>query len=588
MKSSLSKSACRVVPVAAVLVLAIVLPIVSGAGRHPAAASARAQLHPAGGFAPGWAVDAITRARPANGGAPISHGRTVGGIGIPAQILDYTPEKNFMASYPVTDFGSGGPNSTRQGTTEWRIVLNTGNCCENHTGTTKEGRIFDIGGSYVRYSDNRGASWKSVQPLEPLVNGEGSLALAPNGDVLAMTWDAYTGDHFLAYKYVAATQEWLTWENKLHQPVYDRPWITVVPGPFTIGLETVPYLSFVQGGTGLKDPLWISPDGLSYLEGSSFFVDGQIDTPVTQWFPIQADPSFDWIQPIRSASVTPLGAGRAIASGGWLLSPDDHRWDQWRLPDPPNAVPPTNIQIDSAGRINHVRPVSGGFEYRISSDDGQTWTTSGPIPYLVGGLSDFHANYAAGVAAIATRVGDQDWVYKLDVSGGTARLLRAYEVGLGDTVSVSGVQVPPRPRFDFKSIAILADGRVITSFFDSTTFSHPPGTGGINGVVTPALAIEGDTSLPEPTAVAIRSFDARRTGATVVLSWRTASEAGVVGFHLYRGETRLNRLIIPARHAGKARGAAYSFSARAGRGTYRLRVVRADGSSSWRGPVRAR
>ena len=84
----------------------------------------------------------------------------------------------------------------------------TGNCCENHLGISPQGRLFDIGGSYVNYSDNRGQTWKSVQPIDPLVNGEGSMAVAPNGDIVAMTWDPYSGDRWESYKYNAATGEY--------------------------------------------------------------------------------------------------------------------------------------------------------------------------------------------------------------------------------------------------------------------------------------------------------------------------------------------------------------------------------------------
>src|SRR5919109_144229 len=267
------------------------------------------------------AIAAVVAAAALAGGAS-----AVEGIGIPAQVADFTPEKTFLASYATTDYGANGSTADdRQGSTQWRIVVGTGNCCENHITTSPQGRIFDIGGSYVNYSDNHGESWKSVRPLEPLVNGEGSIALAPNGDVIAMTWDPYSGDHFVAYKYNAVSGKWFTWENPIHQVVYDRPWLTVVPGPFAIGLgaDSVPYISFVQGGTGVKDPLWVSTDGLSYLEASSLFLDQQTDTPVTQWFPIRADASFDWIQPIRAAPVTGLGAGSALRAGGWLLDPQD-------------------------------------------------------------------------------------------------------------------------------------------------------------------------------------------------------------------------------------------------------------------------
>jgi hypothetical protein len=62
-----------------------------------------------------------------------------------------------------------------------------------------------------------------VRPLNPLVNGEGSMAMAPNGDVIGMTWDAYSGDHFVAYKYDAVSAKWFTLDNAVHQPFYDRP-----------------------------------------------------------------------------------------------------------------------------------------------------------------------------------------------------------------------------------------------------------------------------------------------------------------------------------------------------------------------------
>lgn|GEM_PF-2245539 len=96
-----------------------------------------------------------------------------------------------------------------------------------------------------------------------------------------------------------------------------------------------------------------------------------------------------------------------------------------------------------------------------------------------------------------------------------------------------------------------------------------------------------------PTAVTIDSFSARRAGSGVLLRWRTASEAGVLGFHVY-GEragrrVRLNRALVAAsglvgRPAG---GYAYAFRARLGSGRFWLEEVRLDGSRRLRGPVRA-
>jgi serine protease AprX len=421
-------------------------------------------------------------------------------VGLPAQIVDVQKE-TLTQQHPVTDYSTGTP---RAGETTWRVVKDTGNCCENHLGLSPDGRLFDIGGSYVNYSDDRGQTWKSVRPLDPVVNGEGSLAMAPNGDVVAMTWDPYSGDRWISYKYNAATGEWKTLYNRVHHPFYDRPWLTVVPGPFTDPLgNEVPYISMVYGGPGPKDPPFISYDGLLYVEPDSTTLGGLTNEQVSRYFPISADASFDWIQPIRSAPITALGAGYAMFSSGYLFDPATREWSSWRLPG--GSAPPSYIQIDSAGRIHNIRNTGGdSLEYRISSDGGQTWNRANfPLSFQADGgiLTDFKVNRAAGVSAAAIRRNSQDWVYKFDISGNTARLLRVYRVGLGDNPSGSNVGALTSPRMDFQNVVIFPDGRVATSFLDSTTLSHPPGTGML-GRITPALAIEMDTTFdvgPTPT-----------------------------------------------------------------------------------------
>src|SRR5687768_4082068 len=113
--------------------------------------------------------------------------------GLPAQVVKITPPVS-TATYSTLDYGN--PKKTgdeRSGTTNWRIVKETGNCCENYLTVTAQGRLFDFGGSYLNYSDDRGLTWNSVRPLEPLVNGEGAVALAPDGDVVGVEWDPYSG-----------------------------------------------------------------------------------------------------------------------------------------------------------------------------------------------------------------------------------------------------------------------------------------------------------------------------------------------------------------------------------------------------------
>jgi hypothetical protein len=82
-------------------------------------------------------------------------------------------------------------------------------------------------------------------------------------------------------------------------------------------------------------------------------------------------------------------------------------------------------------------------------------------------------------------------VYKFDITGVGPRLVRLYEVGLGDTGAVAGVG--NAVRFDFESVSIFPDGRVAVSFLDSTTTMHHP----VNGTegAAPAVAVELSTKL---------------------------------------------------------------------------------------------
>jgi hypothetical protein len=87
---------------------------------------------------------------------------------------------------------------------------------------------------------------------------------------------------------------------------------------------------------------------------------------------------------------------------------------------------------------------------------------------------------------------------------------------------------------------------------------------------------------PAPTAVEVVRFTAQRTPAGTELRWRTASEASIAGFNVYRSGVRVNRALIAASGAAVG-GASYRLVDRhAHRGTtYRLQAVRLDGSRSW-------
>lgn len=87
-------------------------------------------------------------------------------------------------------------------------------------------------------------------------------------------------------------------------------------------------------------------------------------------------------------------------------------------------------------------------------------------------------------------------------------------------------------------------------------------------------------------AVTFQSFTATAAGRTVVLRWRTASEAGTAGFNVYRSQAgklvKLNRSVIASK--GAIRGASYRFVDRAAARPgvrYRLQEVTVAGKRVW-------
>jgi hypothetical protein len=201
----------------------------------------------------------------ATAGAGAVHAVSVPGL--PAKVVSIT-RPTALKTYATVDY-----SKKTVGKTTWRVVQGTGNCCEDYLTSTPKGRLLDFGGSFINYTDDQGLHWHQVQPLNPLVNGEGAIVVNPNGDIDAIGWDPYSGDHLQAFKYTAATKAWTYAEQPLHQPFYDREWITVLPGPFVINGQSYPYVTFVKGGYPWKDPAFYSTDGLTYTNASSMFLD---------------------------------------------------------------------------------------------------------------------------------------------------------------------------------------------------------------------------------------------------------------------------------------------------------------------------
>jgi hypothetical protein len=123
-------------------------------------------------------------------------------------------------------------------------------------------------------------------------------------------------------------------------------------------------------------------------------------------------------------------------------------------------------------------------------------------------------------------------------------------------------------------------GSAFFSFFASCQCNQP-------GTVT---AYFDDVAFSSTSAVTVRSLTASRKPAGVLVRWRTGSETGTLGFHVYRRKgakrVRVDRGLIPTK--GSVSGARYSFlDARAPRAklVYLLQAVGADGSRTWNGRV---
>ncbi len=414
--------------------------------------------------------------------------------GLPAQIVKIAPAVS-TATYPTVDYGNGATSSNdKQGTTSWRIVKGTGNCCENYLTISRQGRLFDFGGSYLNFSDDRGLTWSSVRPVEPLVNGEGAVAVASNGDVVGVEWDPYSGDHLLSFKYEAATGKWTYLEMPQHQPFYDREWISVLPGPFTIDGQTVPYLSFVKGGVP-KELWYYSTDGLTYAHVTSKFAEQVGSDSRRTLAPSAPNSIFDVIQPNTNGGMFQAGTARLLAPGdldsAWsVFDGTEKTWTGIVQAD--GAVPSGRYTVDSAGRLHDLVPQGNQFLYRWSADGGSTWrslTAKLPESCTIEQI-DFRASKYAGVAAVMIRASDspngvdRDLLYKIGIKDAQPKLLRRYQVGLGDVNSTAGVGSDIR--MDFQTLAIFDDGRVAVSFLDTTTEQQP------------ALAVELATSVSGP------------------------------------------------------------------------------------------
>ncbi|MGH2746469.1 MAG: hypothetical protein ACRDKB_00905 [Actinomycetota bacterium] len=400
-----------------------------------------------------------------------------GPAGLVARVEDYSGAGVTTQSFPIFDAGGAVVGEQR-----WRVVTGTGNCCENYLAVTEEGRLLDFGGDYLYYSDDQGATWKRVRPADPLPNfGEGTVAVAPNGDIIGVAWNPYYGDRVVPFKYEASEETWYYTTTKLHSPFFDRESVAVIPGPFEIAGEEFPYVSVLKGGFPFKSPWYLSVDGLNYFVPSFRFTDQMAEGRVGGPLPIDPEPSFDWLQTQRQTFLTPLGPGRALAGQAdlfldqfgapWTILREGRlRWTGYDFPSP---VPGGGqLHTDSRGWLHYVR-IDERLTYRVSRDGGKSWaSTEIDLPEGTRSFPSFdsRANGRLGLTAVAVHAQTeegvtQDLVYRF-VARKKIRLSKVYVVGAGDLVTGVGL-TSSDPRFDFANVVILPDGRIATSFMDS-------------------------------------------------------------------------------------------------------------------------
>lgn len=140
---------------------------------------------------------------------------------------------------------------------------------------------------------------------------------------------------------------------------------------------------------------------------------------------------------------------------------------------------PAIARFDSLGRFHvlNIDTAQDVLHYRMSLDGGRTWTTItiprlGDIP--AADFADFVVNGQLDTAFISLRyvAGGTDHIVVIRLTGLSAPdpAIEVLDVGLADRAL--GRALGGADRMDFVSIAMLPDGRAVTSFADSA--HHPP------------------------------------------------------------------------------------------------------------------
>ena len=204
-------------------------------------------------------------------------------------------------------------------------------------------------------------------------------------------------------------------------------------------------------------------------------------------------------------------------------------------------------------------------------------------------LANVSASLSPSIALSASAVSSTCTATETGVSGSTSIVAGSIQIGLGAPVLLAASPAP-------NTIVPVFAPSVVMVVLNRQTLG-PDGTLTVDAVYIRLLSgqeiilAQSRCRVVVATSVQLRSASAARTTRGVLVRWRTGSEVGLLGFHVYReraGErVRLTRTLIRTR--GGTFGAAYSWlDRRAPRkmARYWIRALRVDGSRTWLGPLR--
>jgi hypothetical protein len=251
---------------------------------------------------------------------------------------------------------------------------------------------------------------------------------------------------------------------------------------------------------------------------------------------------------------------------GSSLNPNDKVYLRRR--DMPDPTSPTGLYYSYTGYLV--------LDYFITDDDGNaTLDFEADSSYHVLWKTTQRA-WSASDGPLKTATFDADFstAYDIDYVPQTISIFGEWE-----RLPVGGVY--------------LQDGDYHVQMVLTEESFHGSG-GSLSGNWAAAMGAYVAFSISQATAVRVASFTARRQASTVLLTWETATEIDLIGFHLYRADgpdrkpLRLDDILIPSQNPGSPIGCSYEFTDKTSgpsQAYYWLEDVDVHGAATRHGPV---